>query len=177
MIKRSETMMFKVGENAVHLSHGVGVIKGIETRAFKQADGTNRINRFYILQIQDHGAPKKVFVPVEGSETRLRPLLKPDAFDRVFKTLSSKDQDTVPDHQTWNRRYREFMEMIHSGDTNEIARVLRALWDLKRNQDLSFGERKLLDQARYLLATEISLSLNVTFEDAERRIVAALGEE
>ena len=62
------------------------------------------------------------------------------------------------DNQTWNRRYREYMEKIRTGSVYEIAEVLRNLYVLKHNKDLSFGERKMLDTAKSLLVKELSLA-------------------
>jgi CarD family transcriptional regulator len=62
------------------------------------------------------------------------------------------------DNQTWNRRYREYMEKIKTGSVFEIAEVLRDLFLLKVDKELSFGERKMLDTARSLLLKELSLA-------------------
>jgi len=161
---------FKVGDNAVHLSHGVGVVKGIEEKKF----GSGSKQQFYILEIHDNGAPKKVFVPIEGSDQRLRPIIQQKEVEEVYKILRKKKPDTV-DHQTWNRRYREYMEKIHTGQVQEIAEVMRALFLLKHDKDLSFGERKLLDQAKSLLVKELSLAQNVDEKDVERELETIFG--
>lgn len=164
------TVQFKVGDNAVHLSHGVGVVRGIEEREF----GPGNKQRFYILEIQDNGAPKKVFVPIETSAQRLRPIIKQKEVDEVYKILRRKDGMAI-DHQTWNRRYREYMEKIHTGQVQEIAEVLRALFLLKHDKDLSFGERKLLDQAKTLLVKELSLAQNIQEADVEKELESIFG--
>jgi RNA polymerase-interacting CarD/CdnL/TRCF family regulator len=74
---------FKVGDNAVHLSHGVGVVCGIEEKIFSSGSS----QAFYILEIHDNGAPKKVFVPIESSSQRLRPIIKPKEVEEVYKIL------------------------------------------------------------------------------------------
>src|ERR1700678_1789350 len=78
---------FKVGDNAVHLSHGVGVVRGIEEREFSGG----KKQSFYILEIQDNGAPKKVFVPIETSAQRLRPIIKQKEVEEVYKILRKKE--------------------------------------------------------------------------------------
>ncbi len=161
---------FKVGDNAVHLSHGVGVVKGIEERVF-----SGGMKQFvYILEIHDNGAPKKVFVPIENSAQRLRPIIKQKEVEEVYKILRKKEPSAI-DHQTWNRRYREYMEKIHTGQVQEIAEVLRALFLLKHDKDLSFGERKLLDQAKTLLVKELSLAQNIGEDQVERELEAIFG--
>jgi len=161
---------FKVGDNAVHLSHGVGVVRGIEEREF----GKGNKQRFYILEIQDNGAPKKVFVPIETSATRLRPIIQQNQVEEVYKILRNREPSDI-DHQTWNRRYREYMEKIHTGQVHEIAQVLRALFLLKHDKELSFGERKLLDQAKTLLVKELSLAQNLKEEQVEKELEAIFG--
>lgn len=146
-------MKYQVGENVVHLSHGVGVIKGIERREFSP----EKVAEFYILEIQDNGAPKKVFVPIGSEKERLRPIVKQKDIDQIYSILKNTESEPI-DHQTWNRRYREYMERIHTGNAMEIATVLKSLISLKDDKDLSFGERKLLDCAFDLLVRELSIA-------------------
>lgn len=157
---------FNVGDNAVHLSHGVGVVCGIEDRIF-----SGRKQSFYVLEIHDNGAPKKVFVPIENSQQRLRPIIQQKEVEEVYRILRKKEPSAL-DHQTWNRRYREYMEKIHTGHVQQIAEVLRALFLLKHDKDLSFGERKLLDQAKTLLVKELSLAQNIAEEQVEKELEA-----
>ncbi|HOJ13572.1 MAG TPA: CarD family transcriptional regulator, partial [Deltaproteobacteria bacterium] len=78
-------------------------------------------------------------------------------------------------NQTWNRRYREYMEKIKSGSAFEIAEVLRDLNILKKGKELSFGERKMYDTAKNLLVNEISISGKMDKKEAEKMILTALG--
>ena len=143
---------FKIGQSAVHLSHGVGKIIGIERRDFN-----GKVAEFYIMEIQDNGAPKKVFIPVESHAQRLRHIMKKKDVDKIWETLA--DTKSLPvDHSTWNRRYREYMERIHTGDPHELAQVLRLLYQLMCEKELSFGERKLIDQTFELLVKELALA-------------------
>ena len=148
-------MKYKVGDTVVHLAHGVGEIKSIETREFRPGVEQS----FYILGIFDNGAPKKVFVPVDASLKRLRPIISKTQAKQLLSSFD-KDEENFVDHQTWNRRYREFMEKIHTGNIEEISQVVRILFRIKRDKDLSFGERKLFDQALTLLVTELAFALN-----------------
>ena len=75
---------------------------------------------------------------------------------KVYKVLRQKKIET--DQQTWNRRYREYTEKIKTGSILEIAKVLRDLFVLKGDKELSFGERKMLDTARNLLVKELSIA-------------------
>ncbi len=142
---------FKVGQTVVHLSYGLGKIVGLETREFK----VNDKSEFFILEIQDNECAKKVFVDVKFANTRLRKLIDSKQAKEILDYINSKPDPAI-DHQTWNRRYREYMERIHTGDAMEIAKVYVALRVLAHDKDLSFGERKLLDQCRTLLENELS---------------------
>ena len=81
-----------------------------------------------------------------------------------------KKRDVPIDNQTWNRRYREYMDKIKTGSVFEVAEVYRDLLILKVEKDLSFGERKMLDTARNLLVKEISLAKKVGEEQVEKEL-------
>ena len=68
---------------------------------------------------------------------------------------------------TWNRRYREYMDKIKTGSVFEIAEVLRDLYLLRSDKDLSFGERKMLDTARSLLIKELAIAKECDEQDVE----------
>ncbi len=76
-----------------------------------------------------------------------------------------KEKDISVDSTTWNRRYREYMEKIKTGSVFEIAEVLRDLYLLKGDKDLSFGERKMLDTARSLLIKELGIDPHCSRSD------------
>jgi len=140
--------MFKIGDYAVCPGHGVGQVCDIEEREL----GEGRIS-FYIVKIIANGMT--IMVPTD-SETGIRVLAVDKDISDVFEVLT--DHDIKIDNSTWNRRYREYMTKIKTGSLVEIAEVLRALFLLKNQKSLSFGEKKMLDQCRELLAQEISLS-------------------
>jgi len=103
----------------------------------------------------------------------LRELIRADEVDEVFAILKSRE--VAVEGQTWNRRYREYMEKIKTGSVFEIAEVLRDLQRLKGDKELSFGERKMLDTARTLLIKEIAVatkSKEVKIEEKLDRIFA-----
>lgn len=141
--------MFKIGYYAVCPGHGVGQICDIEER---EIDG-NKIY-FYIIKIVANGMT--VMVPT-NSENGVRGLVGEKEVDEVYGLLSDHEVDL--DNSTWNRRYRDYMNKVKTGTLIEIADVLRALFLLKQKKNLSFGEKKMLDQCRDLISQEISISL------------------
>ena len=95
----------------------------------------------------------------------LRAVVNKSEVKEVYDILKSREVSV--EGQTWNRRYREYMEKIKTGSVFEIAEVLRDLYLLKFDKDLSFGERKMLDTARNLLIKELSLAKGVNEDDIE----------
>jgi len=154
--------MFKVGDNAIYPAHGVAVIKKIEE---KKVGGKKK--SFYVLQVVDN--QMTIMVPTDNAESvGLRAIISDKDVKKVYKIL--KARDVKIDNTTWNRRYREYMEKIKTGSSYEIAEVLRNLFLLRHSKDLSFGERKMLDQAKHLLVQEISLARNAKEDEIEQEI-------
>jgi len=150
---------FKVGDKAVYPGQGVGEVLGIE---HKEVAGQRQ--SFYVLRILENGM--KIMIPINKvGSVGLREIIDEDTVKRVYTILRSKDVSV--DATTWNRRYREYMEKIKTGSVFEIAEVLRDLYLLKSDKDLSFGERKMLDTARSLLIKELSLAKGCDEEQIE----------
>lgn len=147
------TQQFQVGDKAVYPVHGVAEVVALEKR-----DIGGSSTSVYILKILETGL--KIMVPVTNAGTvGLRELISGKQVKEVYAILKSRD---VPrDTQTWNRRYREYMEKIKTGSVFEIAEVLRDLCVLRTSKDLSFGERRMLEQARSLVVREIALAKGV----------------
>ncbi|MBU2234704.1 MAG: CarD family transcriptional regulator [Proteobacteria bacterium] len=144
--------MFKVGDLAVYPAQGVGVIEAIENR---EIGGSKQL--FYIMKIMGNGM--KIMIPmVSAKSVGLREVIMETEIPKVYAILRMKD--VAIDKQTWNKRYREYLEKIKTGSVFEIAGVLRDLFILKSDKNLSFGERKMMDTAKNLLIKEISVASN-----------------
>jgi CarD family transcriptional regulator len=151
---------FKIGDKAVYPAHGVGEVTAIENREISGQQQT-----FYILRILDNGM--KIMIPTNNvRQVGLREVIGKDKVDKVFKILREKDLSVAT--TTWNRRYREYMEKIKTGSVFEVAEVLRDLYLLKSDKDLSFCELKLLDTARGLLIKELAVAKSCDEEEVER---------
>jgi len=99
----------------------------------------------------------KILVPVPQAETvGLRRVVDKRAVEKVYKILKQRNFRT--DTQTWNRRFREYSQKIRTGSVYEIAEVIRDLSVLSVDKELSFGEKKMLDTAQNLLASEIAIA-------------------
>ncbi len=157
-------LQFTVGDKAVYPVHGVAEVVGLEDRDI----GGSHI-AVYILKILDTGM--KIMLPTSNAgSVGLRELISSKQVKEVFEILKSRD---VPrDTQTWNRRYREYMEKIKTGSAFEIAEVMRDLAVLRHTKDLSFGERKMLETARGLLVKELAIAKGVTEDKISAEIAA-----
>jgi CarD family transcriptional regulator len=149
-IKQEEDYrVFKVGDMAVYPTHGVGIIESIES---KEISGNK--HTFYVLRVLGNGMT--IMIPTNNAEAvGLRQIISQKQVSKVYKILRRKNIEI--DAQTWNRRYREYIEKIKTGSIFEVAGVLRDLFLLRLGKDLSFGERRMLDTARNLLIKELSI--------------------
>ena len=150
---------FKVGDKAVYPGQGVGEVMGIE---HKEVAGQRQ--SFYVLRILDNGM--KIMIPMNKvGSVGLREIIGEKDVRRVYCILREKEVSV--DSTTWNRRYREYMDKIKTGSVFEIAEVLRDLYLLRSDKDLSFGERKMLDTARGLLVKELAIAKDCDEQDVE----------
>lgn len=152
--------MFKVGDLAVYPAHGVGVIERIETQVISGSS-----QDFYVMRILENGMI--IMIPTRNVDSvGLREIIQKKEVPKLYSILKRRD---VPiDNQTWNRRYREYMDKIKTGSVYEVAEVYRDLLMLKLEKELSFGERKMLDTAKNLLVKEISLAKQVEESQIEK---------
>lgn len=139
---------FAPGDLAVYPAHGVGRIEAIESREI----GGNRQD-FYIMKILE--SSMVIMIPTRNVDSvGLRNVIPRSDVDKIYAVMKTKRAASI-DNQTWNRRYREYMDKIKTGSLFDVAEVFRDLFLLKLTKDLSFGERKLLDTAQSLLLKEL----------------------
>jgi len=144
---------FFKGDLAVYPAHGVGCIESIES---KEINGDTM--NFYMMKIVENGMV--IMIPTSNVESvGLREVIPETEVPEVYKVMQAKAQGG--DNQTWNRRYREYMDKIKTGSIYDVAEVFRDLFQLKLEKDLSFGERKLLDTAQNLLVQELSTAKDI----------------
>ena len=157
--------MFAIGDKVVYPMHGAGLVEGIEER---QILGETR--SYYIVRIK-HGN-MQVMVPVDGVDAvGLRYIVAPKDLDGVYKELGS---ESTPMDENWNRRNRENMEKLKTGDLCRVAEVIRNLSRIDRVKKLSTGEKKLLNNARQILSSEMVMVLGVGEDEALAMIDKAI---
>lgn len=165
--------MFDIGDEVVYPMHGAGEVVGIEK---KEILGEELL--YYILRLPVNSM--KVMVPVKNAEeVGMRHIHSKEEMDLVFDVLASDEKEKKL--KNWNRRYRYNMERIKTGDVDEIAGVVRSLERLDREKSLSTGERKLLNNAKQIIVSEMMLVYDMDFNLVEEKVLAAIfskeGEE
>lgn len=153
--------MFAIGDLAVYPAHGVGIIEKVEKQEI-----SGRSQDFYVMRILDNDMT--IMIPTSNVDNvGLRELIGREDLPKLYSILKERENHNT-DNQSWNRRYREYMEKIKTGSIFEVAEVYRDLLMLKLEKDLSFGERKMLDTARNLLVKEIALAEDIGEEQVAK---------
>jgi CarD family transcriptional regulator len=161
--------MFQIGAKAVYPAHGVGVIESIQER-----EVAGFLQSFYIMRLID--TDMIIMIPTSNAKNiGLRTVIDSQAVAEIFEIL--RERPTRLNQQTWNRRYRDYMDKIKTGSLFRVAEVLRDLTLLKLEKELSFGERKMLDTAKNLLVKELSLVNNKEEVEIEAQLEELLGLE
>jgi len=143
--------MFNIGDKVVYPMHGAGIIESIEE---KEILGDKK--KYYILKLPLRNM--KVMIPLDNVDAMgLREIISVKEVEQVIAVLND-DRSKMP--QNWNRRYRANMDKIKSGDIYEVAGVVRNLMLRDKEKGLSTGERKMLNNAKQILISELVLANN-----------------
>jgi CarD family transcriptional regulator len=157
-MQQAGEQQFKVGDKAVYPAQGVAEVVSIEEK-----DIAGSRQKFYVLKILD--TDRKIMVPVSNAKNvGLRPPISEEDIREIFVILKER---TI---QTWNRRYRGFMDKIKTGSVFDVAEVMRDLYRLRAEKSLSFGERKMLETARNLIVKEIAVARRKSEEKVQAEI-------
>jgi CarD family transcriptional regulator len=124
---------------------------------------------FYVLKPLDAKNNDRIRVAVaQAKKVGLRPPISETDIKEIFALL--EEQPVVFDNQTWNRRYRGFMDKIKTGSVFDVAEVMRDLYRLQVEKSLSFGEKKMLETARNLVVKEIAVARSESEESTQADI-------
>ena len=152
--------MFNVGDKIVYPMHGAGIIDAIEEK-----DILGEKQAYYILRMPGE---VKVMVPTaKADEVGVRNIIDKESADKVFGVL---EQDETDMDKNWNKRYRDNMDKMKSGDIYEIADVVRNLSFKQKEKGLSTGEKKMLNNAKQILISELVLAEHSSQDEVERLI-------
>lgn len=150
--------MFNIGDKVVYPMHGAGVIEAIE-----EQEVLGETRKYYIMRIPI--GDMKVMIPTNNvKEIGLRQVIDEDGVQKVLTILHDRNSTMS---QNWNHRYRNNLEKIKSGNVYEVAEVVKNLILREQEKGLSTGERKMLENARQILISELVLARGTEEEKIE----------
>jgi len=157
--------MYSIGDKIVYPMHGAGIIDRIEEKTILGED-----RQYYVLRVSS--SDMKVMIPVDKcEEVGIRNIIQESDVDEVMQVLSGPSTEMS---DNWNRRNRENMDHLRTGDIREVAGVVRNLIRVERSKPLSTGEKKMLTNARQILTSELVLVLGKEESDIESMIENAV---
>ena len=158
-------MGFEVGDNVIYPHHGAAKIIGKEVR---EAFGEKR----EYLNLRTAHGDLSLSVPIENAdEVGMRPPIDEDDVEDLFELLGKKD---VREPANWSRRFKNHQEKLKSGDIFEVAEVVRNLALREAAKGLSAGEKSMLEKSRQILISELSISMDVTEDQALEAVTTKL---
>ena len=160
-------MNFQVGDKVVYPNHGVAVIENISTRMFGA-----RQERFYLLRLVSNRLT--VLVPFShAGDVGLRRVTRNGHLEQVLKFLAAGE---CPGCRDWKDRFKENSEKMQHGSLLEVAEVLKCLVVQQMQKPLSFREKRMLERARHMLVTEVSISRGLKEAEAEQMLSRSLAK-
>jgi CarD family transcriptional regulator len=157
--------MFQIGDKVVYPMHGAGIIESVEE---KEILGETR--KYFVLRLPLKNM--KVMLPVDNVQSiGLRDIIQDSVLEEVLNVLK---EEGIELQQNWNRRYRNNMEKVKSGDIFEVAMVVRDLMHMDREKGLSTGERKMLNNTKQILVSELVLVTEQNEKEVETMIESSV---
>ena len=157
--------MYQVGDRILYPMHGAGIIKKIEKREI-----LGSVKEYYILHVPC--GDMNVMIPVDNCDAiGVRPIVTEEEIQAAIEILR---QESTQMTGNWNKRYRENMEKIKTGNIELVAEIVRNLTRIDRENRLSAGEKKMLTNVRKILQSEIMLVCNLDETEARRIIEEAI---
>ena len=158
--------MFKIGDKIVYPMHGAGIIDSVEIKEFLGEE-----KEYFILKMpignMDISIPKSNI-----NKMNRRDVISKEEGEKILKILEEDPEDL---NNNWNLRYRENQEILKTGDIFKIANMVRDLVALDDDKGLSTTEKKLLNRARRIMASELVMSGSLEKDDAEKMIDESIG--
>ena len=155
--------MYRVGDKVVYPVHGAGEVVAIERR-----EVGGRLREYYILNLPFSGL--RVSVPLaEAERLGLRRLMSGREAEQVLEILCGEANAGGKFPEKWAHRSRLLVDKIKAGNVCELAEVVRCLAERERRRALAGGEKKLFEQARDILLSELRLvEGNISAADSEQ---------
>ncbi|MBP1926135.1 CarD family transcriptional regulator [Sedimentibacter acidaminivorans] len=143
--------MYNLGDKVVYPMHGAGVIESMES---KEVLGETK--NYYVLKMPI--GEMKLMIPVDNvNNIGLRNIIDQDSVEEIIDILK---EGAVLNDSNWNKRYRDNLLKMKTGDIYAVAQVVRDLTFRDREKGLSTGEKKMLISAKQMIVSEIALSID-----------------
>lgn len=160
--------MYHIGDSVVYPMHGAGVIEGIEKKEI-----LGKIQSYYVMRMPI--GDMKVMIPLAtAADIGVRDVIDSMTAENVLQKFRTVKTDVI---QNWNKRFRDNMEKIKSGNILEVAAVVKSLMMRDRQKGLSTGERKMLSNAKQIMISEIVVATGFHHEDIENRLIQMVDDE
>jgi len=157
----------KVGDKVIYPNHGLAVIENINERIIGELS-----MQFYNLRIYANNS--RVMIPTTAIQTvGLRKVITDKEVNKLYRVLQN---GVVDEYDNWMGRYRENLEKMQSGSIFKVAEVLKNLFFLSNQKDLSYREKKMFSKARYLIVSELKEVQDLPEEDIEKKLDRALSK-
>ncbi|MDL2310593.1 CarD family transcriptional regulator [Peptostreptococcaceae bacterium OttesenSCG-928-C18] len=157
--------MFDIGDKIVYPMHGAGVIVDREK---KDVLGVEK--EYFILKMPV--GEIKISIPIDKiNDMGIRDIVSVEVVENVYSILATEGEDANPN---WNQRYKENLEKLKTGDLYEISRVFRELYLIDEEKGLSMAEKKLLTTSKKMLISEISVAMQISASDIEKKILSLI---
>ena len=158
---------FRIGDKVVYPNHGIAVVENINERSVGDAS-----MRFYQLRLSSNNS--LVMIPTNGIRlVGLRKIISDREVNKLYRILQN---GVVQEYDNWMGRYRENLEKMQSGSIFEVAEVLKNLFYLSNQKDLSYREKKMFTKARYLIVSELMEVQELSEQDVEKKLDRALSK-
>lgn len=152
--------MFNIGDKVVYPLHGAGIIESIEEKSI-----LDEKQSYYIIKMPGE---VKVMVPTaKADDIGVRSIIDKDSALKVIKVL---EEESTEMSMNWNKRYRDNMEKMKTGNIYEVADIVRNLSFKQKEKGLSTGEKKMLLNAKQILVSELVLVENMAKNEIEEMV-------
>ena len=159
---------YNIGDSVVYPMHGAGIIEDIE-----QKEILGKQQSYYVIRMPI--GDMKVMDPTENAQgVGVRDVIGKGEAEKVMEAFRESETDVI---QNWNKRYRDNMVKIKSGDIFEVAAVVKSLMLRDREKGLSTGERKMLSNAKQILISEIVVATGIDHGSIEKKLYSMVDEE
>lgn len=163
-----KAFVLRKGDKIVYPGHGVGVVEDIVIKSL----GDEEV-KFYVVKLENTGM--KLFIPIEQAHSKaIRRIIKPEEVNRILSSIKNS-RKRVKDLESWNRRVREYSEIVKNCEAHELADLISQFKSLNKVKNLSFGEKKILETAKQLLASELSLAKGTPVEQISQELDKIIG--